>query len=138
MDKPKAEFYEQLRVLQRAYSAELQGKLGHIQEIWNKLHKGTWNADLLKTLHAATHSITGSAATFGFNLLSNAARKLEIELQHIIESGLSPTNEQKKDISRLIPIVIESAANQYIGAYAHNYIPPCTPRGGEGGTDFSC
>ncbi len=55
-------------------------------------------AEALKTLHRATHTLAGSGATFGFPAVSDAARRAEIALKVLLQNGGPPQLDSSGEI----------------------------------------
>lgn len=87
MDNDKAvKMQEQLQALRAAYAAQLPDKIRQLEEAWAALQL-TWNDEDFKAMHRMVHGLTGSGATFGFAMLSEAARTLEIFMKGLIAEG---------------------------------------------------
>ncbi|PQV65060.1 diguanylate cyclase (GGDEF) domain-containing protein [Abditibacterium utsteinense] len=54
--------------------------------------------EALKTLHRATHTLAGSGATFGFPAVSDTARRAEIALKALLQSGETPQIDSRGEI----------------------------------------
>lgn len=100
MDEDKAaKLQAQLQVMREAYASQLPDKISQIEETWAGL-QNEWSDEFFKSMHRMVHSLTGSGATFGFTLLSEVARTLEILVKELIAEGktpLSPT--QRKEVA---------------------------------------
>ena len=68
---------ERLRALRARYAGELPGKIAAIIECWEALATATDPEAAQSELHRRVHTLTGSAGTFGYPALSDAARALE-------------------------------------------------------------
>ena len=101
------EFEDKFAVLRRAYGARLEVKIAAIEAAWAHYLEapvGTEKAEALVVSHRLTHSLAGSGATFGFPLISQYARRAEIQLKAILqtlETGAgenAPGDEQRAEI----------------------------------------
>ncbi|HVY08435.1 MAG TPA: diguanylate cyclase [Burkholderiales bacterium] len=80
-DSPTDSSFEAtLRALAANYAAELPAKLAEIGSMLDAACTGAASAADLQLLHRQIHSLNGSAKTFGFPSVSDAARKLELAL----------------------------------------------------------
>ena len=95
-------FEEQLTALRKEYADQLPGKIREIEAIWDKLVQAEWDDEAFEIMHRMTHGLAGSGASFGFLTLSDAARTLERLATTIIEDGVPPTAEQRKQIRALL------------------------------------
>jgi len=93
---------EQLKLMRQHYLEQLPEKLDRIEATWSRFLETAWDIALLETLHCLVHRLVGSSATFGATLLSDRARTLEDCLKAVIESGNSPTLEERHQITALL------------------------------------
>jgi len=96
------DFQDKLKALNEAYAAELPVKIEQIEGAWGRLARGEWDEAGFKSLHRMVHSLTGSGKTFGFALLSDIARKLEMTLDGIVQAKTMPDEEQCNRIRVLL------------------------------------
>ena len=101
MADASAAILAQLQVLRERYAAELPDKLLHLRTGLDQL-RVNWDNEQLQTLHRQAHSLTGSGATFGYNDISDAARKLEQLLKTLLDSAAKPESIQLKKIATLL------------------------------------
>lgn len=66
-----------MRALAANYAAELPGKLAEIASMLRSACADGADAAALQLLHRQVHSLNGSAKTFGFAAVSDAARQLD-------------------------------------------------------------
>ncbi len=83
------EVAKRLQHLREQYTSELPGKFEAIRAAWERL-EAAWGAENLKTIIRLSHNLAGSGATFGFPLLSAAARDLENRLRQC-EGAAAPS-----------------------------------------------
>jgi len=102
---------EQLDLLRASYAARLGDRLGHIDETWAGLLKNAWDGDAFEELHRAVHSLAGSGGTFGFPILGDAARTIEVFIKSILHDARIPTSPQRSQISILLD-ELKNAADQ--------------------------
>ncbi len=96
------ELEEQLKRVRKNYAARLPGKVELIEEAWSKLLGIGPDREGLKALRIQAHGLAGSGATYGFKEISEAAHKLEIFLQSLIETNSLPTLPEKERINNLV------------------------------------
>src|SRR5205085_9129640 len=73
-----------------------------IDEACERLLQGPWDAPTLTKVHREAHNLAGFGATFGFPVLGDAARALEIQLQTLDEAGGLPTDGQRRRLGELL------------------------------------
>jgi len=101
---------ELLDRLHAKYAATLDDKLAKLKEIVDILVTGKPNSDntaALTELMSEAHKIAGSAGTYGFADLGDAARELELYCQAISEtSSLRSLVDQEKIASLVAKILL--------------------------------
>lgn len=97
-----ADIQAKMKVLRDNYAAQLPGKLAQIEQMWNQLPQAEWDDEGFHTLHRLVHGLTGSGKTFGFALLTDAARTLEDYLKEFLQTKTVPDEKQHIHIQRLI------------------------------------
>jgi diguanylate cyclase (GGDEF)-like protein len=91
-----------LRALAANYAAELPAKLAEIASMFRAACEGAANAAGLQLLHRQVHSLNGSAKTFGFPVVSDAARKFELALVPYFTSPASLDRVAAADLRVLL------------------------------------
>ena len=92
----------QIKALSDAYAAQLPDKLQQIDQLWTGLPRASWDAAGFDTLHRMVHSLTGSGKTFGFPMLSDAARTLEDYLRPLAEAKAAMHEDQRNTIQIML------------------------------------
>jgi len=92
----------QINALGDAYAAQLPERLKQIDELWAGLPLGTWDGVRFGTLHRMVHSLTGSGKTFGFAMLSDAARNLEDYLGPLAAAQAALREDQSDKIQAML------------------------------------
>src|SRR5258706_6888123 len=95
-------FEATLRALAANYAAELPAKLAEIASMFRLACEGGVDATGLQLLHRQVHSLNGSAKTFGFPVVSDAARKFELAL---VPSFPSPSSLDRTAASQLLDLL---------------------------------
>lgn len=87
---------QRIAALFKSYREELPGRITELEELWQQL-KQSWDVELATSLDRACHGLAGSAATFEFAAVGDAARVVEHALKSIIEGKVlmsaAATNE---------------------------------------------
>lgn len=91
-----------LKILCNAYAAQLPEKLKQLEQVWEQLPQDSWDEEGFQTLHRMVHSLTGSGKTFGFSLLSDAARNLEERLKQLAQAKTALSEQQNSHIHELM------------------------------------
>ena len=92
------------------FAAKLPDRLAEIVSLWQALSLGSSNASLSKALHRKVHSLTGSATTFGFAPVSEAARRLELQLKPFASSEQAPDPSQLASVASFVEALQRSAS----------------------------
>ncbi len=71
---------EKLQQLFLNYSEKLPDKLSALEHMWQQL-AAHYDIKKLEDFHRAAHTLCGSAATYGFMVLSKSVRELEVCLK---------------------------------------------------------
>src|SRR5579863_5442126 len=72
----KSEFEKKLAVLREDYKNKLPAKMDELSSIWKRILEQP-NPETLALFHLKTHSLHGSADTFGYSELGKTAGRLE-------------------------------------------------------------
>src|SRR5258706_6173994 len=95
-------FEATLRALAANYAAELPAKLAEIASMFRLACEGGVDATGLQLLHRQVHSLNGSAKTFGFPVVSDAAHKFELAL---VPYFTSPSSLDRTAASQLLDLL---------------------------------
>ena len=97
---PVQEALSAIRALSADYLAQLPAKLADIERVWQGLTKDHWQLETARDLHRAVHGITGSGRVFGLPDVSDAARRLETNLQTALDQlGPPPSGDLRQRIA---------------------------------------
>jgi diguanylate cyclase (GGDEF)-like protein len=102
------EINDKLQALYKAYTKNLPGKIDAIVLNWEKLNEN-WNVDALHDFHREIHSLCGSAAIYGYEELSHAARELEVYLKELDENSAGLTPSVITEVTALLNRIVEKA-----------------------------
>ena len=108
---------QKLQALYQAYTQNLPAKLAAIVQGWAALNEH-WQLEALRNFHREIHSLCGSAAIYGYEDLSHAARELEIYLKALDDAAAGQTPAIVADVSRLLNKIMAQAAPQPAAANA--------------------
>lgn len=99
MDK---DLTEKLQLLFATYHKSLPAKIADIEGKWQKLQI-EWNEQLFQDFLRAAHTLHGSAGTYGYTTVSEAAAQLELYLKSLVNK--TPTTEDLSTISGLFTVL---------------------------------
>ena len=91
---------DKLKVLFDEYASKLPKKINTLEKEWEDLQSKKAQIGLVD-FHRNIHSLCGSAATYGYYALSQAARQLESYLKILIKKNISISKEQEQEINFL-------------------------------------
>ena len=96
-----AAFQERLRKLQESYRRGLPAKLERVQSLGTELCE-EWPTEGFEDLFHLVHKMAGSAATFGYEPLGQAAAKLEDRLRVFRDEDRGPDAAEREQIRALL------------------------------------
>lgn len=111
---------KKLAALQRVFKSMLPNKVAEIESLWNLLLLNEEDSTLI-TCHRMTHTLVGTAGTFGAMVVSTTARELEHILNLLIKNK-NYSDENKLKIAELIAN-IKDASDVWQPTKAA-YLPP--------------
>lgn len=97
MDKDPQAKLQQLFI---EYGKKLPEKIAEIDKLWQQLSQH-WNKKDLDNLYRCTHTLTGSAGTYGYLEISNAARNIVNQLKKYLEKP-SPNESEIAEIDKTV------------------------------------
>lgn len=116
MTDPKQQLQDQIKALGAEYEAQLPGRLDELDAAFAGLPGDGRTGDsrqALETLYALSHKLTGSAGTFGFMAVSDAAERLEALCQSLLEGPAGAADkmaaEGREKIAGLVAAVRDAA-----------------------------
>lgn len=83
------------RDLREYFSERLPHRLREVEDAWREIRETGWNPEPVRRLHRLAHSLTGTGSTFGFPVVSEAARRLETLLQGTAEGTAPPPSPER-------------------------------------------
>jgi periplasmic divalent cation tolerance protein len=90
MNEPPESFLAFLETSRRAYVASLPGMLAALEPLWIDAGDAT-GAEGLAELERASHSIAGTAGTFGLTQVGSAGRNLELAVHRLAATDAAGT-----------------------------------------------
>ena len=94
MEPSSPEYVERLAELRADYRRRLPGRIAGLEETWQALC-GEWELELAREFFRQVHNLAGSAQTYGFPYVSEAARALEEAIHDaLLEEGTPDENQQ--------------------------------------------
>lgn len=111
MAEAATDIRERLAALRREYLRQLPEKVRQVRQSWNNYLAAGEDVSSLSDLHRQVHGLAGSGATFGCDMIGQAARNFEIFTKHLLESGLKPTVTQL-DQAGIFLVALEMALKQ--------------------------
>jgi phosphoserine phosphatase RsbU/P len=99
----------QFETLHQIYIAELPNTIVRARALWDLVSGGGWDGDAWDDLHRLIHNLAGSGASYGFPMISAAARALDIQLKAIVQDAGAPGKSQKKELVALLDLVALAA-----------------------------
>ena len=113
MTDPKQQLQDQIKALKDEYGALLPERLNELDSAFADLPddiRATAARQALETLCALAHKFTGSAGTFGFMAISEAAARLEALCQFLLEGADDAAAGGRETMASLVAAVREAAA----------------------------
>ncbi|PJA31212.1 MAG: diguanylate cyclase [Zetaproteobacteria bacterium CG_4_9_14_3_um_filter_53_7] len=77
----KPDIQAALAALKESFGNKIPAKIEAIRQSWEKLTATPADSETFKLLHRQTHTLSGTAATYGFDEVGRLAKALEITLQ---------------------------------------------------------
>src|SRR5690242_12347045 len=111
-------FRAEFALLLQSYLAELPQTMLRARALWERLGAAGWDADAWESLHRLIHSLAGSGTSFGFPMITAAARAFDIQLKAIIQAASAPDASRRQELAALLDL-LELAA----GAAEHGAAP---------------
>jgi diguanylate cyclase (GGDEF)-like protein len=119
--------HERFTNLRARYTARIQEKIEQIETTWHGLTRGAWDDEAAQTLQRMSHNLVGSGATFGFPMISERARALDVQLKAAIERAVPPATEQRVQIDLCI-VALKQAYHEIHTSAPAVYRPPASAR----------
>jgi len=101
-----------LEQLQLQFLEQLNDKLNSICSQYQGLDRAAWPVSEAEELHLKVHNLTGSAGTFGMQVISDAARSIESRLAIILKTGKVPGENEWQTIGTDLVHLQQLARNQ--------------------------
>lgn len=105
---------KRLQGLRKTFAAQLPGKIRDLEDAWAGMRRDGWTAGGVETLTQQLHTLAGTAGTFGFSAIRNAARSLETELRAVLKTGSAPDQVVLDALDKLVIAISESGVERAI------------------------
>lgn len=102
---------EMLRLLREGYIARLPEKFNQIELSWQILQQSGWETEPARKMHGMVHKLAGSGASYGFPVISQAARSLEIYLEEMLENPAAHAADWPAEIKQLLADLEQAIAD---------------------------
>jgi len=106
-----SEFDRKLRELRASYAAELPGKILEISSLWDAVLSGKDVPIALQTLQRRVHRLAGTGKAFGFSAVTDIARKLECDLDPLVENNVIMNGNLESSIGALLEALDQAISN---------------------------
>lgn len=90
---PKESPRARLRALRDKYIRSLPDAIGRIEAHWSRVLEDKSNRDEARALHGMLHTLAGSAPSFGFSEVGEAARSAEILVRNLLDGADSQDSD---------------------------------------------
>ncbi len=100
----------QLKILQDRYLANLPEKMNELEQSFKEVQAGYFSESPLTTLQTLCHRLAGSGATYGFTILSEKARSLDVYILSLLNNRIVITEIRHSKI-RLMLKAIQQASS---------------------------
>ncbi len=104
----QADIQAQLQALREGYARQLPEKLAEVEALWQALTDGVWAWDKAEGLQRLTHTLAGSAPTFGFPEVGQQARKLEQRAKAWRADSCVPGESERRQFKALLDDFLNS------------------------------
>jgi HPt (histidine-containing phosphotransfer) domain-containing protein len=108
--------------LKRSYHESLKTKRQNLEALWRTVDEGMGSETDLQNLRLFVHRLAGSAASYGYEIISNAAREaeqlsIESVQNHSTHSAVWPRNKTglHSAVTRLISAIDTAIAQKDTG-----------------------
>ena len=98
----------EMEALLEAYSRAVPEKIAEIASSWRAVEDAQGNAELAQKVHSLVHRLAGTAATYGYSTLGNAASQLEEAVKTYLRTGAQLTCERRDRMRALIDALEET------------------------------
>jgi HPt (histidine-containing phosphotransfer) domain-containing protein len=90
-----------IKILKDKYKERLPNKIETIQSQWQRLAE-KWEKKKMNVLFQSIHMLSGSAGSYGFPKISDAAKELEFYLNQLMKETKPISNDEKKSLEMLL------------------------------------
>jgi CheY-like chemotaxis protein len=98
----------EMEALLESYTRALPEKIAEIASSWRAVEDAQGNAELAQKVHSLVHRLAGTAGTYGYSTLGNAASQLEEAVKTYLRTGAQLTCERRDRMRALIDALEET------------------------------
>lgn len=106
------EFRQMMAAVSAEFRADLPPRIAGIDALWGQISHGEHTPQRMAELIRAVHKIAGSAATFGFSAVGEAAAAAESRLEPFRDAPQPPDAAAQDEISQLLDSLRQVVAGQ--------------------------
>ncbi|MFN7086277.1 MAG: diguanylate cyclase [Burkholderiales bacterium] len=112
MSAVTASTLQQLQELREKFRKQLPARITAVDDAARGFAHGEWDPAAARELRRLLHSLAGSAGTFGFSAVGEAARKAEARLESLLEIPATPATGQLGEMTQLLHELRQTAATE--------------------------
>ena len=98
----------EMEALLESYAAALPAKVREIARAWRTVEDAKGKAELAQEVHSLVHRLAGTAATYGYSTVGQAASQLEEAVKTYLRMGAQLTCERRDRMRSLIDALAEA------------------------------
>jgi diguanylate cyclase (GGDEF)-like protein len=102
MDRKRTDLSGRFRMLRDVFAENLPQKITGLFDSWKEVTKDTTSLDSLKQLQRMVSTVSGSGASFGFQLISNQSRQLERFLKDLVKKAVPLNSKDKEEVEKRV------------------------------------
>lgn len=102
------QFLRHMALLREQFVKKLPGRFDAVRSLWNQWRAQPEHRATLEQLHREVHGLAGAGGTFGFAVLSTAARALDTVVKDLIDDGRAPGAVDEAQFAGLLDAVEKS------------------------------
>jgi diguanylate cyclase (GGDEF)-like protein len=100
---------DRLRALRDKYIRSLPDAIGRIEAHWSRMLEDKSNRDEARSLHGMLHTLAGSAPSFGFSEVGEAARNAEILVRNLFDNADPPDSDAWERIEACLDALLAAS-----------------------------
>lgn len=88
---------EAIAILTKAVAKGIPDKIADIRQCWERLKVNTGNSEYRQLLHRKTHTLAGTMGTYGFEVIADKAKEMDLIIQAFDENTSQPFPSSELD-----------------------------------------